>query len=436
MPKQSLETFLENVSALREFTLVTRSYLDDRFDKLINEHGGVALVRAAFKHQLDPDFAAGFKKSGQHSEALEESFKRVFEDVCKDYPEVSPSEILEHFDQVEGVLAIKKAGKSLVHLNRSSLVSLATAAECLVSSIAASAYRKFPGLLSSKSTLTLQELSEVGSVEEAREMLIERKVEELTRKSFEDWLSFFKEHLNLGDSFVTAHLDRLVEVFQRRNLIVHNSGRVNATYLSRVRCERKLKKGQVLSVSDEYLSDAIDLIENVFGLLALYVWKKWEPMDARRGKLLVDMSFDRLQAGHFSVALGYSHFLSLDRGMPAEQQMIGKVNFWIAQRELGKMDVSDFKELSEFDVSALNLRFQVAKHVLLDEYAASVPLIRDAVEKEDLELEDLQTWPLFKVFRERDDFKVLIAEFEAKAARDGEREVSSASEDKSEIETP
>jgi hypothetical protein len=94
---------------------------------------------------------------------------------------------------------------------------------------------------------SLDTLASVQTIEDARELLIDHKVESLMRQTFDEWLQFFKTKPGLGMSYIEPDRQRIAEIFKRRNVIVHNGGRVNRIYLQEV--EEPLRTGLKLEHS-------------------------------------------------------------------------------------------------------------------------------------------------------------------------------------------
>src|SRR5690606_32768666 len=115
------------------------------------------------------------------------------------------------------------------------LISLVSTVEWFFSQILHYYYDKFPDSSGIKNkTLTLDDLKNFGSINDAEKFLIENKIEEILRGSIKDWFKILKDDLKLGLGYKDQYEDELVEIYQRRNLLVHNGGVVNAIYLSKV----------------------------------------------------------------------------------------------------------------------------------------------------------------------------------------------------------
>ena len=64
--------------------------------------------------------------------------------------------------------------------------------------------------------------------------MIEQRVEDVLRGSFEEWISFLKNQFKLEMGYIEKWQHKLVEIIQRRNLLVHNGGNINSIYRRKV----------------------------------------------------------------------------------------------------------------------------------------------------------------------------------------------------------
>ena len=124
-------------------------------------------------------------------------------------------------------------------LNSSMLVTAVAVFEYLLARVLGFQLRAFPNLLdASGRTFTLAELEEIESVEDARQLAVEDRVDAVMRESFADWETWFAKRA--GVSFADCCIDRdaVFEVIQRRHLLVHTGGVVSKQYLERLGLDR------------------------------------------------------------------------------------------------------------------------------------------------------------------------------------------------------
>lgn len=110
----------------------------------------------------------------------------------------------------------------------------------------------------------------------ADSFIISKEVDAVLRESVENQLLYFTKRPKLDLSPLDDIEPALVEVAQRRILIIYNGGRVNKTYLAKVRTDSDVKESDELAVDDAYLNTAIDLVQAVGAVLVQLCWRKWD----------------------------------------------------------------------------------------------------------------------------------------------------------------
>jgi hypothetical protein len=245
--------------------------------------------------------------------------------------------------------------------------------------------------------LSLDDLKKIGSIEDATRYLIDARIDELMWGGFNDWFAYLNERMKLSLGYVKEHKSRIIEVFQRRNVMVHNNGLVHSSYISNVAPELRenVDIGTNLPVSPIYLANVIDLIESNFTLIAAELWKQLDPTDENRGTLLIEIAFERLQQERWEVAKSLSFFLMQDKKLPERDQLVGTLNYWQSLKWQGRFD--DIRSVVETaDFSAKDEVYQVARFALLDNDEKFFKLLPDVFSANKLDLDRLTTWPIFK----------------------------------------
>jgi hypothetical protein len=301
----------------------------------------------------------------------------------------------------EHVVNIFKESGHQTLLYRSALISLVSAAEWFLSQLIRTYFDKFPGASGADTkTLTLEDLKTLGSIEDAQRHLLQLRVDEIMWGSFEDWMKFLTGTAKLSAGYIAPEKEELVEVFLRRNVMVHNNGLVHSSYLQKVPPDLRkgISLGNELTVSASYLSRAIDLVEKNFILLGAELWKQLEPANEKRSDVLVKIAFDRLSRDIWTVAEGLSRFTMSDKRMSERSLLIAQLNYWQSKKWQGKFeDVR--KDVEAADFSAKDDLFQLARFALLDDRGAFFKAVPAAIRNKKLTREMLAEWPIFKEVR-------------------------------------
>jgi hypothetical protein len=145
-----------------------------------------------------------------------------------------------------------------------SLVYLVTEFESFLRSILEATYKARPEILIyCQKTVTYEELMASGNIDDMRRQIMDKESSSIINQDIEEVGKYLEQqfHLDLAES---KDWSRFKERFYRRNVLVHNSGKIDRLY--------RLKTGyrgrdKTLIVSGNYLKDSIDL----FGRTAMEI---------------------------------------------------------------------------------------------------------------------------------------------------------------------
>ena len=318
-------------------------------------------------------------------------------------------------DAIKG-LSLNSRHKKLLY--RNCLISLISSAEWFLSQVLRRFFEAHPDAASVKEkTLTLADLQRIGSVSEAEAYLITLRIDEIMWGGLDDWLRFLKATVKLSMGYLGSEEAELTEVFQRRNVMVHNDGKVHHSYFAKVAegLRAGIKEGEELEVTPEYLSRAIDVVETNFLLIAAELWKKLHAKDESRASILNDITIDALFNKRYSLALGTSRFQMEDRQLSEKWILYAKLNHWQSHKWAGTFaQVED--DVKKVDFTAKGDLLQLARFVLLDDFAQALELLEPTLRAGKLTLDDLESWPIFQNFRMNETVKGVIAKERAKAS--------------------
>jgi hypothetical protein len=320
-------------------------------------------------------------------------------------------------DEPEALLRIfrRAARSSLVPregLLNGSLLTVAVAAfETLLAGVYREHLIRHPNQLDSQEKeFSLADLLEYGSVEEARRVLIERRADAFMRRSLADWSAWSGR--TLGQNFSALSLDLRVttEIFQRRHLIVHAGGVVNQTYLDRVDFgdTDPPALGDELAVEGTYLRHALDEVY-VLGVavasVALAKWNANEGPKLAAGRI-ISCSYDLMQEDRWPLVRTLCQ-VGGTLGQDDARKWVVRVNGWLAARALND-DGSHETEIANWDVSALDVKFKLAKAALQGEAEVVVELLPGAMESAGDEAAIVPSWPLLAPFRAHPEFRQAV----------------------------
>lgn len=413
MITSEIRRFSDNLSGLREFVDVIRPVLEGQ-QKAESERSARDLLPLLLV--ADALETNDFKLTKEQRETFKQQFGGGQLKVEKVEVEENADNAAKASFTVSGpagqrfLSALRRLEKSNYHselLYRNTLIALVSAAEWFLSQILHVHFEDHPEAAGTRDkTLSLKELQAMDSVADARRYLVDLRVEEILRGSFEDWIAFLHDQLKLSMDYLSKDKSRIIEICQRRNLLVHNAGHVNQIYRNKVPedLQEKTPPGGAVKVSQEYLQEAIDTFERGFILIAAELWKKKDPTTEARGNLLIVITFEHLLAQRWQVAEGLAYFLTQDRRLPERDQLVGQINYWQCLKWQDRFEEVR-EEVERADFSAKEEQYRLAQLALLDDETAFFELLPSVLEAGKIKLSDLKGWPLFRGMRDTETYK-------------------------------
>jgi hypothetical protein len=287
---------------------------------------------------------------------------------------------------------------------RAYLITAVSSFEILFGSIVRSVYRRNPTALDkSEHSFTLEELTQFGSIDDAREALVARKVDALLMESVDSWNKWLSRTVNLEFPSVIIDWPLVREVFARRNILVHADGQVTARYIRDLQSvsgdTSSLRIGDVLGLPQEYAYESLERLV-ALGLLMTYaVWMRLYKTERDEGALWLEFNQDELISRKLWLA---ANLISLSVKLPDVQRSIAlrvQLNGWLARKRLhGHHDIEN--EVRAWDISGLSSIYGIKKSMLLDEEKSDNQLI-ESISRGEISKFEVATHPLYEEFRKR-----------------------------------
>ena len=397
----SINDFVDHLDSLRDFSTTTEGFLEKRRGEIFQSRAGALAPFVSFISKKHPSIL------GETSEIPEPILKKMFggefelvEMEGGGTNIVIREEALQNKFN-EAIKEVSKNQRSIQLLRSNVLISLISAVEAYLSGLMHLFYAKHPDAIeSSDKSFTLSELKKFSSIEDAQNYLIECKVEQLMRGSFEDWSKFFKSRIKLEIPRLDKSLPFLVEACMRRNVVIHNGGIVNAIYLNSVDAQFKANRkiGEKIDISVEYLGGIIDRFEACCLLLGFEMWKRFDAKDAFRWELAGRITYDHVRASRWQIAEMMSEFQKNDKSASESTRLTALINFWLSKKRQGQFtEIED--EIKKCDLSASTRRYQMARFSLINDSISFFRMADAALSGGDLTLAELRAFPIFEEMR-------------------------------------
>lgn len=315
---------------------------------------------------------------------------------------------------------LRNHGLALSTVPRSFVVSLVSQYDAFLGRLIRAVFLIKPELLNaSDKNLTLAQLLEFGSIEEAREHILEKEVDGILRKSHVEHFQWME---NKFDMPLRKGLDVwpvFVELTERRNLFVHTDGVVSSQYIKvcsdhGVKFDKKPEVGDQLEADPRYFYRAYTALFEIGVKLAQVLWRKFEPAKIEDAdKNLITVGYEPLCEEKYGLAKVIFDFstVTLKKHANSENRRILIVNRALAYKWGG--DEKTARQIVEGeDWSDTSDKFKLAEAVLLDDYPKALAIMKAIGNREDgsPDIDDYRTWPLFKELRKTPEFIKLFEE--------------------------
>ena len=256
--------------------------------------------------------------------------------------------------------------------------------------------------------IPINEILQFESIEEAKERVIEKEAESVIRSSHSEQLDWFKKRL--GTSFKEFDsYNKFIEITERRNLFVHTNGVVSRQYLNicrenKVKDSSKIKVGDTLSVTPEYIQNCYNVLFEVGVKLGIVVWRKLKKGDEEADCYLNTICYNLLKQERYELAKIMLNFATetLKNIATDEIRRMLIINKALAYYLAGDKQTCN-SIISKEDWSACAVKFQLAIAVLKEDYKLAASKME--TEKSDIDKIAYREWPLFKNFRNSEEFK-------------------------------
>jgi hypothetical protein len=305
-------------------------------------------------------------------------------------------------------------------LSRSSFLMLNNYFEYLIADLLSYYYNKFKKSLNEKEfKFTLKELNEYESIEEATKDLIVKEVESLIiEKSFNELLEHFEEKLSISLEKKLIKWSEIIEIRERRHLIVHNSSIVNKKYISRTKNPFNYKIGDVVNIDKDYFLKSWSQFKLAGQLLIFNCWGNWDKDNADNAIYqIMIQTFDDLNSKNYNLVCKTCKYSEQIEPKNEDQEnyiLRIKVNNAISLKKQ-KKDNEVKKSLDNIKVGTATPIFKIAHNILSDKHDDLEQLFTQAIIVDELIIDNYLEWPIFDFVREKEDInKILIKTFEHK----------------------
>ena len=260
-------------------------------------------------------------------------------------------------------------------------------------------------------SISVSDVAKYATIEDLLYEIVSVEIDEVFRGSHLDQLIWIAGTFDFTLDQKRMSVQRLVEVTERRNLYVHNDGRMSKHYQAKCRkldpaLLSKCTLGEWVGFTRLYSRSAHNALFEV-GILTMQVaWRKARPDQTKQqNQMLLMISYDLLIKKEYDLAQNIGEFAASLRNVQESWKRRFVVNQALAYKLAGRAQDAN-KCMASLDWSASGPLFKLANDLIADDYSrlsTYVEQIPTANDEDALSAEAYRTWPLFQEARERSE---------------------------------
>ena len=312
---------------------------------------------------------------------------------------------------------VEKAQQAQLLVPRGLFVALVSQFDAFVGGLIRQLFKLKPELVNSSGrNLTFSQLAEFGSIEAAREFVIDKEIESVLRDSHADQFDWLEGKFNLPLRKDLPAWPSFIEATERRNLFVHTNGVVSRQYLEVCRkhaCQlpENICLGQSLRLTREYLNAAYECFLEIGVKLGQVLLRKIQPDEIKKADMnLVSVTYNLIAEERYQLARILLDFATETLKVHASEEYRLTLVVNRAQTYKWTGDEEKCKDvLIREDWTATNLKFRLAYAVLRDDFEQATGIVKQ-IGKDDPEVDRhaYREWPLLKGLRKSPEFNRLF----------------------------
>lgn len=380
-----LETYLADVrSILRTHQIVMPHVLS--WLKSQHEKNGQTFEK--FKTEVDEDGKTFYKTDSAHQAA----------------------ELLAAIREMENLRGVHIPNT----LQRSLFTQLFSEFDSFIGGLLKVIYTKKADLLKSIAReITFSDLLQYDDLNAIKLDMLEKEIDSIRRESYVEQFAILETKFSLKTLKAFPEWGEFVELSQRRNILVHNGGRVSDQYL--MMCDRagyefkqRPKIGDVLLPSVPYFSRAVVVMSKVAFMLTHTLWRKLFPDEVELAHESANTTlYNLLRDKRWRTGVEIARFCvgeQMSRDISDVNWRIRIVNAAIAAKFSENKEEAK-KYLDSVDWSASYRDFRLARAVLMDDFVEAANVMKSIGRSGEIIQElDYHEWPLFHKFRDSAEF--------------------------------
>lgn len=301
------------------------------------------------------------------------------------------------------------ATKGAEHLPEISVIGLISVYDAFLARLLKVVFKMHEEMvLTSDREIKYSDLIRYGSLEEAKNQIIEKDVESVIRNSHHEQFSWMEKKFKLKLREGVKSWPEFIEICERRNILTHTGGIVSEQYRANCMshgCKDVAKVGEKLATDAVYFKNAVQIVSEIGFKLGHVMWRKFaEAERADADSSLNQTALDLIVAREYQLAeklLEFGAYTFKKHASDSTRRMM-IVNLANAMR-LQKQGEKAKQILDQEDWSATGPNFQICVAAVREDIDTVCSLMRQGSGA--LQPEDYRDWPVFRGIRQSPAFR-------------------------------
>lgn len=270
----------------------------------------------------------------------------------------------------------------------------------------------------SERQLSFTQLRNFNNVADARKYIVEKEVESVLRDSHSEQFAWFEKKLDIKLRSDLPAWKIFIELTQRRNLFVHNNGKVSNQYLNvckdnSVPIKNTLSLGDELPTNLKYFEQAFDCLFEIGVKLNQVLRRKILSQEIENAdNSFLNITFELIHNEQYELARELYDFADKYIRKYSNQDLEYRILLNRAQtyKWIGNNDKCK-SIINSRDWSACGEIFKLTSSVLIDNFESACKSMKTIGNNDSvLNKAYYDDWPIFKEFRETNEFKSTFIE--------------------------
>ena len=298
------------------------------------------------------------------------------------------------------------------------IVNMVMEFEGLISSLFEEYYSTCDQKQFDNKSLTIDELRQFDSMQDAINHIINQEIISILYGSSDKWINNIRDKLKLDVDYYRRNQIDIREIFQRRNIIIHNKSIVNSTYISKSENPFKLEVNTDMISTVEYVENAYYLLLTLAVLIIISFWNNHDDPEKTAPDVenvdhdtidstLQNIAFDLLSKEKWIFAYEIYNSLQNSKHAKTYTKKMYLLNILLCKKMMNIEGVD--KEIKDLDYTSNDVFLQAGANALKMNYTALKKNMKDIPDDSIITKKQLETWPIFKLIRDnKDEFQKVL----------------------------